>query len=176
MTLHAAAPPLEYEAQQWMIDGRRNLLIIVALPVMPYVRQTRTTRWRQDHPAGARARAYNESRATLRDALAGIMLAKHLKPLPAAPLGMASSFWLKNPSTSDLGNCEKALEDAANKILYPDDRWIWHRGNGFKAKGTPRFRLHLWELGGGHRDDLPARAGRPGPGCSGGLDGGLPEA
>lgn len=141
-----AGPALEYDAKEWLVDGRRNLLIVVALPVMPYVRQTRTTRWRTDHRSGARARAYNESRATLRDALAGIMLAERLKPFEATFLGMASNFWLKNPGSADLGNLEKALEDGANQILYPDDRWIWHRGFGFKAKGGPRFKLHLWEI------------------------------
>ena len=77
--------------------------------------------------------------------MTGILLAEHIEPFPAAPLGMASSFWLIYPGKVDLGNLEKALEDAANETLYPDDRWIWHRGFGFKARGEPKFRLHLWE-------------------------------
>ena len=137
------APPLQYEAKEWLVDGRRNLLLTAALPVFPYTRQTRTTRWR-DHPSGARARAYNESRATLRDALTAIMLAERLQPFGPVPLGMAASFWLKNPSRIDLSNLDKALEDAGNSILFPDDIWIWHRGCGGKALGEPRFRLHLW--------------------------------
>ena len=95
-----AVPPLEYEVSDWIIDGSRYLLITAALPVMPYVRQTRTTRWRSDHPSGARVRAYNESRATLRDALTAMMRAKPFQPFGPVRLGMASSFWLKNP-----GNC-----------------------------------------------------------------------
>ena len=74
------------------------------------------------------------------------MLAQHLAPFGKVPLGMASSFWVKRPGTVDLGNLEKALEDAANAILYVDDRWIWHRGVGAKAQGEPRFRLHLWQI------------------------------
>ena len=140
------APSLEYEAKEWQIDGRRNLLLTVTLPVFPYTRQTRTTRWR-DNPSGARVRAYNEARATLRDALTAIMLAEKLQPFDPVPLGMSSFFWLKNPGRVDLSNLEKALEDSGNGgILYPDDRWIWHRGFGGKALGEPRFRLHLWEI------------------------------
>ena len=144
-----AAPPLDYEATEWVEQGCRHLLITAAVPVMPYVRQTRNTRWRSDHPSGIRARAYNESQAYLKQAIWGIMLERELQPFDPVPLGMASSFWLERAGSTDLGNLEKALEDAANTILYPDDRWIWERGVGFKAKGEPRFRLHLWEAGSG---------------------------
>ena len=137
-------PALEYEVKDWLVDSRRNLLIEAALGVFPYTRQTRTTRYRDD-ASGRRATAYNEARATLRDTLMAIMLANRLKPFGRVPLGMSSSFWLKHAGSTDLGNLEKALEDAANSILYPDDRWIWRRGPGFKAQGKPRFSLHLWE-------------------------------
>ena len=143
MSSHAV-PELDYEVKDWLVDSRRNLLITAAVGVFPYTRQTRTTRWRDD-ASGARATAYNEARADLRDTLMAIMLANRLKPFGSVPLGMSSSFWLKHAGSTDHGNLEKALEDAPKSIQYPDDRWIWHRRFGFKAKGKPRFRLHLWE-------------------------------
>ena len=116
------------------------------MAVMPYVRHTRTTRWRHGHASGVRARAYNESRAALRDALTGIMLAEGISPFPAVKLGMASKFVMPKANVTDLGNYEKALEDACNGIVFPDDRWIWKRGEGGKEVGQPgRFTLKLWE-------------------------------
>ena len=142
------APPLEYRASQWWTGDSRHLELTVVLKVMPYVRQTRNTRWREGHPSGERARAYNEVRGALRDALAGILLAEGIAPFGKVRLGMASSFWVKHPATSDLGNYEKALEDAGNGgVLYPDDKYIYQRGAGGKYRAEPEhFSLHLWEL------------------------------
>jgi len=119
--------------------------IEVALRVMPYVRQTRHSRWRDD-ALGQRARDYNESRALLRDAIAAIMMAERIEPFRERPLGMAACFWLEAPGRCDLGNLEKALEDAISGVLIPDDRWIWVRGSGRKERGPDRFRLQVWEV------------------------------
>ena len=99
-----SAPPLEYKASQWQSGGSRHLSLTVMQRVMPYVRQTRTTRWREGHPSGKRAREYNEARAALRDALAGILLAEGAAPFGPVPLGLASSFWVRSPGRVDLGN------------------------------------------------------------------------
>ena len=143
------APALEYEAHQWTDkDGHRHLSLTVYLKVMPYVRQTRTTRWRLGHPSGARARAYNENRGALRDALTGIMLAEHIEPFGPVPLGMGASFGVANAGKCDLGNLEKNLEDCLNGTLIVDDIYIWQRGDGGKyyTNAKEHFSLHLWEV------------------------------
>lgn len=151
---------LRYEIRTWEEDGRRHLRMKVNLLVKPYVRQTRTTRWRDDE-SGERARQYNETQGTLRDAVTLILLKEGISSFGKTKLGFASWFWLcpkkvfrvkKNtwiddPSRCDLNNLEKAIEDALNGAMYPDDVWIWKRERGFKMLGEDDwFAVHVWEL------------------------------
>ena len=48
---------------------------------------------------------------------------------------------------SDLGNLEKAVEDAANKSIWFDDRWVYQRGSGKKEKAEDDLlELSVWEI------------------------------
>ena len=152
---------LPYQIREWREpDGRRHVCLKVNLLVKPYVRQTRTTRWRSD-AHGQRAQEYNEAQAAIRDAVTLIMLKKHIEPLKGPKLGFQADFWLlpkkvfrnvkhtwvDDPKKVDLGNLEKGLEDSLQGALYKNDVRIWRRGQGGKHLGEDDwFFVHVWEL------------------------------
>ncbi len=147
--------------REWVQDGRRHLLIRANLRVMPYVRQTKATRWGSGK-AAARAQEYNEARAAVRDGVAYLMRQRGVAPFGKVRLGFACSVWLRpkkvwtgkttstvdSMASLDLGNLEKALEDAFNGVVYPDDSPIWRRGEGEKVVADEDgFVAHVWEVG-----------------------------
>lgn len=154
---------LEWDIEEWVENGLRHVRLRMGLRIMPYVRQTRWTRWRSDHRSADRAQEYNRVRGEIRDAVYLIMQARGIKPFKETRLGFEASFWLKpkrvfsgarwawidDPWQIDLGNLEKALEDALQGVLLPNDRWIWRRGRGDKHEGEEdAFEVHVWELDG----------------------------
>ena len=157
---------LVYDVKEWCEDRRRHVMLRVDMLVKPYVRQTRTTRWATDKDgvptmAALRAQAYNENQAAIRDAVTVMMIKADLPPFGKVKLGFEASFWMcrkevfgrkrktweDDPAKCDLNNLEKAIEDALKGPFYPDDVWIWKRGEGVKmASDEDRFVVHVWEL------------------------------
>lgn len=151
---------LEWEIEEWQEHGLRHVRLRMYLRVMPYVRQTRVTRWRSGHRSADRAQEYNRVQKEIRDAVYLVMQARGVKPFKETKLGFEASFWLKPKQVFtgrkwtwvdsiwhiDLGNLEKALEDALQGVLLPNDRWIWQRGSGAKHDGEDAFDVHVWEL------------------------------
>ncbi len=152
-------PRLRWRLKEWTADGCRHVELWMNLRVMPYVRQTQKTRFRKDK-RGQRAQEYNDAQATIRESVEHMMKQEGLKKFPERRLGFAASFWLKpkrvwagrrhatvdDPEALDLGNLEKALEDALQGSLMPNDKYIWHRGEGEKYEGEDAFLVHVWEL------------------------------
>ena len=88
----------------------------------PYTRFTRRGQW-----VSEKAIAYKDSQTNLR---AILMEAKTTQGYTAAPIFEAGiplrliliyGYAMNN---QDLSNLLKAIEDAANKVIYDDDRWI----------------------------------------------------
>lgn len=144
---------LRWRHREWRVAGRRHLVLWLNLPVVQYTRQTRGTRWRQDR-RGAAVQAYNTSLAALRDAVQAFMTQEGVEAFPPRPLGLAATFWVAPPrrvGQIDLGNLEKAIEDALQGALIPNDRWVWVRcdplpcRHGEKCEGEDAVELHVWE-------------------------------
>jgi Holliday junction resolvase RusA-like endonuclease len=165
---------LDWHIEEWNEGGLRHVRLKMGLRVMPYVRQTTGTRWRSDHRSGERAQEYNRARGEIRDAVYLVMQARGVKPFKEVKLGFEASFWLSpkrlftgkrwvtvdNPERIDLGNLEKALEDALQGVLLPNDRWIWKRGQGEKHEGEEdAFEVHVWELDGNAHERNKRRKG-----------------
>ena len=158
--------PLKYTVA-WCASPERpgeleNVLLTLVLPVYPAVRQTRGTRWRTG-PDGKPTRSalaamvYNESQGTLKDALTGIMLAERMPPFSFEQpplLGLSLAVWESDQrrlKVADLDNYLKAVKDAANEILWKDDRFVRRYGEvSLETAAEPSFRLSVWCL----RQDL----------------------
>jgi len=146
---------LRWRHREWRVGGRRHLVLWLNLPVAPYTRQTRGTRWRDDR-RGEAVQAYNASLGALRDAVRACMVQEGVAAFPARPLGLAATFWGAPPrrvGQIDLGNLEKAAEDALQGALIPNDRWVWERcdpgpcRHGAKLVGQEdAVEVHVWEV------------------------------
>ena len=92
--------------------------MLLAGPVVPYTRMTQGSLWTD------RSRRYLASQAALRLQMQSQMAANGWTMYPArVPLSLRVVFgWCVH--THDLSNLVKAVEDAANKVLWADDRWI----------------------------------------------------
>ena len=76
-----------------------------------------------------------------------MMKKEKLEPFGKVPLGCAISVSGPMAHRSDLGNLEKAVEDAANKSIWFDDRWVYQRGPGKKEKAQDDLlELSVWEI------------------------------
>ncbi|MDD5092818.1 MAG: hypothetical protein PHV74_00335 [Dehalococcoidia bacterium] len=133
-------------------DPGRRMILDFADCVLPYVRQTRNSRWRDDE-VGERVRAYNDQQARLRDVLTWALKRTGFKELPVfldkPKIGFASSFWTSQAGRADLSNFEKAAEDMCNKVIYADDVKIFQRGPGCKYKSDNlSMRIEVWALDG----------------------------
>jgi Holliday junction resolvase RusA-like endonuclease len=136
---------LKYKAGQYFVEDKRHVAMTIGLPIKPYVRQTRTTRWRRD-AHGKAARDYNDSIGAFRDAVVLIMQNEGIQQFGKIPLGCAITV-RGNVGRADLGNLEKAVEDALNRSLWYDDHYVYVRGLGEKAKSPQSsVQLHVWEL------------------------------
>lgn len=118
--------------------------------VVPYVRQTGRTRWASG-ARGRRARRYNEARALLRDAVAWLMRARNIRPLPKAPIRAHITVWTPRPSLCDADNLAKAVLDALSGVALPDDRLVYVL-LAEKRRGGHRLRFRLETI----RDPRPA--------------------
>lgn len=104
-----------------------NYLIVIRVPVVPYVRQNRGTQFRQD-AKGRAAKRYEEFKSLIRDSaqvsmnLAGIEQMEgyvHVRGHIDVPLAAYDTY--------DLDNAIKSLGDALfNGVLTADDRCIKH--------------------------------------------------
>jgi len=93
---------------------------------MPYVRQNRRSRWREDS-TGMRAQNYNNYKALLRDLLAITMKQQGIQMFPEVPLWVKADFYLKSRKQLfrvDVDNLLKSCLDCCNSILITDDRWV----------------------------------------------------
>jgi Holliday junction resolvase RusA-like endonuclease len=136
-----------WTCNEWRDEaGHRHLSVSLSVYVKAYVRQTRATRYRSDSH-GKYARQYIDSQNTMKDLFRIILAQEGVEPFGKQPLGCSINVYGPNTLRSDLGNLEKAVEDAANGNIWHDDRWIYQRGPGFKAKSDKDWlELEVWEL------------------------------
>lgn len=88
--------------------------------IIPYVRMTQRGKF-----ADPRAQAYLVNQLDLKWQLKQQMQEKDLQMLPSkTPLAVELQVGTKTLRSGDLDNFFKAVADAANKIVYPDDCWI----------------------------------------------------
>ena len=92
--------------------------MLLAGPIVPYTRMTRRGVWRDD------AQRYLASQTALRVQMQSQMAANGWAMIPAkVPLRVHINFgWCSH--RNDLSNLVKAVEDAANGVVFADDRWI----------------------------------------------------
>lgn len=97
-------------------------LEIAGVPIKPYVRMTQKGKW-----TDPQAQEYISNQELLRFAISLQMQQEHLEMLPGqTPLWIAIVYVapVSQGHRADASNILKAIEDACNKIVYPDDRWI----------------------------------------------------
>jgi len=137
---------LSWKMEEWHESDKRHLQVELGMWVKAYVRQTRLTKFRSDSN-GKAARDYQGNQAALRDTFKLLMSHKGFEPFGKVPLGCSIAVEGPGAMRPDLSNLEKAVEDAANKALWYDDRWIQVRGEGSKSKAEEdRLVVHIWEL------------------------------
>lgn len=71
---------LKYRAYESYEKGLRRVVLWMNVRVMPYVRQTWTTRWSYSK-ASERVREYNENQGAIRDAVVMVMRKEGIRPL-----------------------------------------------------------------------------------------------
>jgi Holliday junction resolvase RusA-like endonuclease len=110
--------------------------MVLAGPVVPYTRMTQRSKWT------TRSQRYLASQTALRVQMQAQMAANGWAMYPAKlPLRLRVVFgWCVH--THDLSNLVKAVEDAANKIVWADDRWIDSITTERESWGN--LRLELW--------------------------------
>jgi Holliday junction resolvase RusA-like endonuclease len=110
--------------------------MLLAGPVVPYTRMTRNCLWRDD------AQRYLASKTALSVQMRAQMADHRWTMFPARiPLRLCIAFgWCVH--THDLSNLLKAVEDAGNRIIWADDRWIDRIETSREAWGN--LGLELW--------------------------------
>lgn len=108
----------------------RSVRIEIDHPVAPYLRRTHQGRF------SPRATAYHANQDALKTLLTLWMREGGFEPWGKdARLALGCEFRLsKRVGNTDLSNLVKAIEDAGNGVLYPDDRQIWEYLPCSKAK------------------------------------------
>ena len=106
---------------RFIIDGK----------ITPYVRMTQRSKWTE------RAQAYLSSQRAIALQLKAQMNRAGCDQVPkGVPIAVGMRFTLtKRLYGCDLSNLEKALEDAANNVVWYDDRYIVRRLFGEKLLG-----------------------------------------
>ena len=102
-----------------VLEGAGSVIhMVLAGPVVPYTRMTQRSKWT------ARSQRYLASQQALALQMRAQMAEHSWTMYPAKlPLRLRVVFgWCVH--THDLSNLLKAVEDAANKIVWADDRWI----------------------------------------------------
>ena len=89
--------------------------------IVPYVRMTQRSKW-----ADPRARNYLDSQAAIRRQLTSQLIEQAQEMLPGqTPLMVNIDFDIgKQMHTTDCDNLIKAVIDAAQEVVYPNDCWI----------------------------------------------------
>lgn len=95
------------------------MLFTYADKIKPYVRMTQKGKW-----VDPQAREYMASKSQLAYAFRTQMLRHAYEPIPAkTPFAISLHYQAPNIFQFDLDNVLKAVMDAANTIIFPDDRW-----------------------------------------------------
>jgi len=88
--------------------------------IKPYVRMTQRGKWVKPD-----AQEYLASKAAIQYKLKNQMAIQRLAPFPPqTPLKISLSFRLPTPHRCDLDNLIKAVLDAAQGVVFKDDRWV----------------------------------------------------
>lgn len=132
-------------------EGRRHLRLEAAIPVLPYMRMTRNTRF-ADTSRGRRAANYVAWVAGVKTLIANAMRLRGIEPFGNAPLVAHFTINISDQRRlyrADVTNYAKAIEDAANSALWADDRWIV-LAHCFKHQvPSDGFTVEAWEVTGG---------------------------
>ena len=137
---------LKYKIRESSVKGKRVLELTLDTKVRSYVRQTGRTRFRRDGH-GKYAREYNDNQGMLRDIFVILMQKEKIEPLGKVPLGC--SIIVEGPTCNrpDLSNYIKAVEDACNRSIWIDDRYIYEFGECRKAKAdVDKLYIKVWEI------------------------------
>ena len=110
--------------------------MLLAGPVVPYTRMTQGSLWTE------RSKRYLASQEALRVQMQNQMALNGWDMYPKeVPLKVRLVFgWCAH--NCDLSNLLKAVEDAANKVMWADDRWIDSITTEREAWGN--LGLELW--------------------------------
>ena len=137
---------LKYKIRDTHKEGKRVLELTLDVKVRSYVRQTGRTRFRRDGH-GKYAREYNDNQGMLRDIFNLLMQKENIETFGKVPLGF--SMVVEGPTCNrpDLSNYIKAVEDAANRSLWIDDRYVQEFGECRKIKADEdRLYIKIREL------------------------------
>jgi hypothetical protein len=111
-------------------------------PFTPYVRMTRRGKWVQE-----RALLYLASQGTLKAIFREQMLANGWEPFRREPLGMEIAITMPGRlHKQDLDNQEKAIIDAAQGIVFPNDCWIDEKHSKREIGGDWLITVRVWRL------------------------------
>ena len=112
-------------ADAWyeLVTERGEFKLYLAERVIPYVRMTQASKWHD-----SRAQDYLARQDAIRGMVREIMHRHDIEPFPPeVKLALGCTFFGKYRGNTDLGNMEKAVEDALQGVLYENDRQIRRR-------------------------------------------------
>lgn len=139
------------EAKWHILEQRhpktRSILFSGNLPVYPAIRQNRNSRY-GDSPTASRIREYNAARGAIRDLLYYVMNQKGIEPFEKDER-LAVSIVVWTDRAGDWDNYAKAVCDAGNRILYPDDKQIVKADVDIRfpyQASDVGFRVQVWSM------------------------------
>ena len=98
------------------------IILLPGITIKPYVRMTKRGKY-----VDPQALEYLASKDALTFAIRQAMQAAYYDPLPAqTPLSVRIDVTVPSSQghRADIDNIAKAVLDACNKVVFPDDRWI----------------------------------------------------
>ena len=109
--------------------------------IIPYVRMTQRSKY-----VSSRAQAYMAQQEAFGLLFRAEMERQGWEMLPKAPLGIEV---IMSPArhNCDASNILKAIEDAMNGIVYPDDRWLDHISLDRLAQRREQAFIRVYLLG-----------------------------